>query len=540
MKAVYWLLVMCALLLVCFFLLQAHIDDAAPKPTATATADTGVPAARAPKPTVRRPAVAGAFYPDDPAKLASMVDGYLADVPDQKLQGTLVALVSPHAGYVYSGPVAAYGFAAAKGKSYDTAVVVGPSHGARFSGAALSASDYWETPLGKVAIDRELGRELSALDSRFHEDDRAQADEHSLEVQLPFLQRTLKGFKLLPIQIADFSPRNLGAIAQALATALKGHNILLIASTDLSHYPAYDDARRVDGQTLDLIRDWKLKSLMRHEDASSRSGVPRLSCALCGLGPVVVVMDAAQRLGANHAEVLKYANSGDSPVGDKNRCVGYGALALCAVDGKPKPKVETYMEARSENDEERFELSEGELNEEQQKYLLSLARRTINDWVTKRERVVPERRDGVFAEKRAVFVTINENGALRGCIGSLVAQEPLADAVVSRAIAASTEDPRFRPVERGELPDLELHVSVLSPMKPIDDASQIELGKHGVVVRQGYRSGVFLPEVAPEQGWDLETTLKHLCEGKAGLPADAWKKGAQLSVFTTQNFGDAG
>jgi len=183
--------------------------------------------------------------------------------------------------------------------------------------------------------------------------------------------------------------------------------------------------------------------------------------------------------------------------------------------------------------------SEGELSRKQQEYLLNLAREAVSAWVGEKRRVKGSQRDGVLGEPRAVFVTLREGGDLRGCIGTLEPEEPLVDAVVSRAIAAATQDPRFPPVSARELPLLEYHVSVLSPVKKVSDASEIELGKHGVIVSQGYQRGVFLPEVAPEQGWDRETMLNFLCEHKAGLPRDAWKRGAELSVFTTQNFGDS-
>lgn len=537
MKAVWVLLAICVVLVICFFQLQRMISHGEQGAVQLAAAD--LPPSGESEKKVRKPAVAGAFYPRDSGELATMVDEYLADAGPQELPGKLIGLMAPHAGYVYSGPVAGFSYGALKGKQYDTVVVIGPSHSVRLPGAALTESDYWETPLGQVQIDRELGARLAELEPRFVEDDRVQRREHSIEVQVPFLQRTLRDFKLLPIQVWDFSLENCGAISHALVAALEGKNALLVASTDMTHYPAYDEACRIDKKTLELIRDWRIRDLPKWELEATASGVPELHCALCGLGPVMIVMDASRRLGANVAQVLKYANSGDVPVGDKRRCVGYGAVVFCEVEGQPAPKTEGLdAPTKTEVDKPSVESSEGELNEEQQKYLLSLARRAINNWVTKRERARPQNRDGIFGEKRAVFVTIEEHGELRGCIGSLTPQEPLVDAIVSRAIAAATTDPRFPPVQRGELPHLKLHVSVLSPVKPISDPSEIVIGKHGVIVKQGFRSGVFLPEVAVDQGWDRETMLSHLCAGKAGLPPDAWRKGAKLSVFTTQNFGD--
>jgi len=180
----------------------------------------------------------------------------------------------------------------------------------------------------------------------------------------------------------------------------------------------------------------------------------------------------------------------------------------------------------------------GELNEQQQQILLRLARNTIEQYVT--DRKVPDipAGDPAFLPERAVFVTLHKHGQLRGCIGGLEAREPLAEAVRSSAVSAATQDPRFPPVKPDELDDLEIEVSVLSPLQKIDSPDEIVVGEHGVMVAQGMRRGVFLPQVAPEQGWDRDTMLNYLCAHKAGLPADAWRRGADLYVFTTQVFSE--
>jgi AmmeMemoRadiSam system protein A len=183
--------------------------------------------------------------------------------------------------------------------------------------------------------------------------------------------------------------------------------------------------------------------------------------------------------------------------------------------------------------------TQGELNKRQQQILLKLARDTITQWVT--SRTLPELPTGepIFEEPRAVFVTLHKHGQLRGCIGTLEPREPLAAAVRSAAISAATQDPRFPPVTAAEIPELEIEISVLSPLRRVESADEIEVGKHGVVVAAGMRRGVFLPQVPIEQGWDRETMLNYLCLHKAGLPADAWRRGAELWVFTTQVFSEA-
>jgi len=503
------------------------------RPAAAAGPTPGAPS------TARRPAVAGAFYPADPTELQSMVDKFLQSAKPMKALRKPLAIIAPHAGYVYSGAVAGFAYAAVKGQEYDTVVVVGPSHGALFAGAAVPRANAWNTPLGNVSIDTEMRAGLLAADERFVRRDGAMAQEHSIEVQLPFLQRAIGKVKVLPIQVADFSVENLSAITDALCEALQGKSALLIASTDMSHYPAYEDACEVDKKTLDLLEGWRLADLIKWEHQAPASGVKDLHCALCGLGPTLIVMRCAARLGANSVSVLRYANSGDVLIGDRGRCVGYCAVALWRDSNRPAADVQPLRTVNSTDGGERtMHTSEGELSQEQQRYLLTLARDAVGGWVARSERVTPERREGVLSQDRAVFVTLKEQGMLRGCIGSLVAREPLVDAVVGSAIAAATQDPRFRPVAPDELSALDIHVSVLSPSTAVSNASEIEIGKHGIIVQQAGRSGVFLPEVATEQGWTLEETLTHLCAEKAGLPADAWKTGAKLLVFTTQSFGD--
>lgn len=180
----------------------------------------------------------------------------------------------------------------------------------------------------------------------------------------------------------------------------------------------------------------------------------------------------------------------------------------------------------------------GELNEQQQQILLQLARETIEEYV--RDGTVPELPEGdpAFLPERAVFVTLHKHGQLRGCIGELEAREPLAEAVRSSAISAATRDPRFPPVGPDEVDDIEIEISVLSPLRKVESPDEITVGEHGVMVAEGMRRGVFLPQVAPEQGWDRDTMLSYLCAHKAGLPADAWCRGADLYVFTTQVFSE--
>ncbi len=496
----------------------------------TKPADAAPPAATA---KVREPAVAGQFYPGGKDELRKVVEGYLAAAKPEAIKGRLVAIVCPHAGYNFSGPIAAYSYKLVAGRSYDDVVVIGPSHHTAFAGAALTEADLWRTPLGDVPIDQGINDALlKAAPKTFTRDDTVQALEHSAEVEIPFLQVSLKSFRLVPVCIQDFSPANCKAVGHALAQVLKGRHALIVASSDMAHYPATDLCAQVDKTTLASVVKMDLDAMYNWErEGCAKYADRQVVCTLCGLGPVVAVMVAARDLGADRASLLKYANSGQLDKRTADQSVGYGAVAISNTRAQePAVGGEAKMDDAPLG-------STDNLTVEQKRTLLTLARRAILEDVSHGLRLKPPTDDKAFEERRAVFVTLKAGGKLRGCIGTLEPQASLGEAVIDAAISAATEDPRFPQVRTAEVAGLDLHISVLSPMVPTT-ADKIVLGKHGIVVSQGMRRGVFLPEVAPEQGWDLDTTLTYLCVEKAGLPADAWKHGAQLESFTTQSFGD--
>jgi len=325
-------------------------------------------------------------------------------------------------------------------------------------------------------------------------------------------------FKLLPLLMSDFSKQNCTALAEALAEWARGRRVLLIASTDMSHYPPYDDAVRVDRETLKAIATMDPGEVAATTKQLMSQGVPGLSTCLCGEGPVKAVLEACQLLGADRVEVLRYANSGDAPQGPRHNVVGYCAVAIYRMKGGSVRR------------------EEGELNAEQQRRLLSVARGAIEEYVRSGRVLKFEEDDPALLRPGAAFVTLTKNGMLRGCIGSLEPDKPLVETVRTRAIDASVRDRRFPPVGPGELAELEIEISVLSPVRRVESADEIDITRHGVIVERGTRRGVFLPQVAGETGWSREELLSHLCREKAGLPADAWRKGAALYVFTVQAF----
>jgi len=289
---------------------------------------------------VREPAVAGSFYPASADQLRKMIEGFLKKAKIKRIEGDPVALILPHAGYIFSGGVAAYAFKAiegfdmvqgsrfgVRGSGFDV-VIIGPSHHASFPGASVYDGKAYRTPLGEVPIDRDVVRKLLEIDNTIRFYPSAHAREHSIEVVLPFLQMTLKGFKIVPILMYDFSPDNCKRLSDALIKALKGRKALLVASSDMSHYPSYEDARKVDGETIKAVKSLNPEAVRQNELRWMKAGVKELYCTLCGLGPVVTVMETAKRMGADSVKVLKYANSGDVPYGGKSRVVGYMAAVI--------------------------------------------------------------------------------------------------------------------------------------------------------------------------------------------------------------------
>jgi len=464
---------------------------------------------------VRRAHWSGQFYPASPTVLKDTVNGFLKNVDQKKLPGRMVALISPHAGYIYSGQVAAYAYRQLEGENFDTIILLGASHQVPVRGASINTEGWWETPLGKIKVDSEFAKEVASRNKLFSFDEKAHDPEHSLEVQIPFLQMALKDFKIVPIIFNESSPEFCQLLASAIVNSKGKRKILIVASTDMSHYHSYGKACLIDGVTIRDLESYDLDGLMNHL-ASGK-------IELCGGAAVITTLMAAKALGANSIKLLKYANSGDV-TGDKDRVVGYGAFAIMGLEDKePTPESEKGGSKM--------------LNEKQRKILLQIARKTIEQHIQNRK--VPEFKveDPMLKEKRGVFVTLHRKGMLRGCIGYIMPVEELYKAISKMAIESSTGDPRFPPVRPGEMDDIEIEISVLTVPERIKSVDEIELGKHGVIVKRGYHQGVFLPQVATETGWSKEEFLSRLCYDKANLPEDAWKdKETEIYIFSAEVF----
>jgi hypothetical protein len=451
--------------------------------------------------TVFGPVVAGAFYQSDPAALKAEIEKYLAEAKTPELKGRLIAVISPHAGYQYSGPVMAYAYKAIAGQGRKKFVILAPSHrvGA-VGGIAVLDADYYQTPLGKVKINRGKVKELLGQGNWVVADTRFFAQEHSAEVQLPFLQVAVgNDLEVVMIVMPD------QGMAQTTAAALKAvfpePDWVFIASSDMSHYHPDKEAKNIDQGTLKLIEKLDI------------DGLAHTTEALCGIAPVLTVMYLVKPMEESKAVLLNYQNSFDTTGQNPERVVGYGAAALLVK--------ETSVPQAEAGEAEELQPYGGPLTLEEKKELLKIARESVESYV--RKNTVPnfDTRFERLKEKGAAFVTINKNGQLRGCIGHILAMEPLYLCVRDVACQAARHDPRFPPVTAEELSSLEYEISVLSPMVLVKDLKKIEVGKDGLLMRRGMYQGLLLPQVPVEYGWTREQFLSQTCQ-KAGMSEKCW------------------
>ena len=467
---------------------------------------------------IRESVIAGSWYPGHPTVLRKDIERYLEKAQPPPLSGELRALIVPHAGYMYSGGVAAHAYRLLQDRPFERVVIVAPSHRARFKGASVYSLGGYRTPLGVVPLDREIVDGLLRHSSVVRFVPEADAEEHSLEIQLPFLQVVLEEFRLTPIIMADQSLPFCEKLAEVLCETCRDLDVLLIASSDLSHFHPYAEAKQLDQVVCDRVASFDPTGLSRDLQAGE--------CEACGAGPMMTTMLAAKGLGANKAKVLNYANSGDV-AGDKRGVVGYLAAALFQ---NPSASQGARLERGA-----RVGIDLG-LNEEEKQTLLDIARRAIRARCFNEpmpQLLSPSKR---LEEKRGAFVCLHAGKDLRGCIGMIEAKAPLWETVRNMAVQAAFSDPRFCAVKADEVPELDIEISVLTPLQPLTDTSRIEIGKHGLFIKKGYHSGLLLPQVAAERRWNRDEFLEWTCK-KAGLPGDSWKDpDAEVFVFSADVF----
>ncbi|MFO7652348.1 MAG: AmmeMemoRadiSam system protein B [Candidatus Krumholzibacteriia bacterium] len=464
--------------------------------------------------TVRPAVLSGTWYPGPSRDLAAAVDGYLSGAePERRPQGRAHLVVAPHAGYVYSGATAGRVYGLLRGERLGRVFVLAPSHRVRLDRVALSGAAAFATPLGEVPVDRDAVRDLAA-DPAFAVDDRAHEREHAVEIQLPFLQRALApGFRLVPLLVPPLPAERRRAAAAALQR-LRRDDDLVVVSTDFTHYGdsyGYVPFRTEIADRLEQLDAGAILRVLGHDAEGLIAYGRETGITMCGLDAAALAISGPAPAGYE-AELLDYRRSGDRD-GDHALSVSYAAIMLTA------PGL-----TRAESDA-----------------LLALARRALEAAVRGDEPPDPQeaaRAGGgeltpALLAKRGAFVTLTRRGELRGCIGYIEPVKPLAQAVIENARSAALADPRFAPVRPAELADIRVEISALTPLRDVSGPDQIRLGRHGILLRKGLLRAVFLPQVAPEQGWDLTTTLEHLAL-KAGLPRDGWRSGATFATFEAE------
>jgi len=475
----------------------------------------------------RQPAVAGSFYPAGSEKLKSELSGYFSSLKNIHTGNRVRAMILPHAGYVYSGHTAAAGFAAIPEDSeYDNIFLIGVSHRYSFEGAAVFTSGNMVTPLGTVPVNSALGDELVRKSKWFIEMDDAHKVEHSLEVQLPFIQFHFSKTPLVvPVLLGTRNTTMLDLIASELSPYFNDRNLFIISS-DFSHYPSYSEAVRADKLTSDAILTGDPDIFLKTIREVEASGIDNLSTAMCGWTAALVLLYLTEEDGSLIFRNVEYRNSGDSPHGDRDQVVGYNAIV---VDEKPPV---THKMAP---------MDEFSLTADEKRTLLGIARESISAKLkgTKPRSVDPAKLTPRLKEPLGAFVTITIDGNLRGCIGRFTSPDPLSEVVATMALEAAFDDPRFSPLSSAEYPDIHLEISVLGPMVRITDISQIKIGKHGIYLKKGIRSGTLLPQVASERGWSVTEFLGYCAHDKAGIGWDGWKdKDTEIYIYEAYVFGE--
>ncbi|MEW5702160.1 MAG: AmmeMemoRadiSam system protein B [Candidatus Zixiibacteriota bacterium] len=479
---------------------------------------------------IRPPAVAGQFYPADSTVLARAVDCYFEDaiIP---LAERPIALIAPHAGYIYSGQIAADAFCQASSFDYDVIVLLGTNHTVpRFSGVSVYAEGAFRTPLGDVPVARDLAARLLATDKDVTFIESVHAREHSIEVLLPFVQRLFPHVPILPAVIGEPDLALCTRFGEALAASLAGRRPLIVASSDLSHYPDYEDARRIDRETIRAILTLDADSIHQTLGRLVRRNVANLVTCACGEAPIMVAAVAARHLGAHGARLISRANSGETALADRTRVVGYAAIAI--VRDSLADNGITIAESGLTPADTPVLTPEGK------RTLLRFARKTIRQFLETETAPLARGDDPDLLRGAGVFVTLKERGELRGCIGHMAADLPLEQAVGYCALQAAFNDRRFPPLEPEELPQAQIEISILTPYRPVSSYEDIQVGRDGVLLEKDGRSAVFLPQVATEQGWDRDQMLEQLC-AKAGLPRDAWRTGARFQTFQAKVFSES-
>jgi AmmeMemoRadiSam system protein B/AmmeMemoRadiSam system protein A len=478
-----------------------------------------------PPKSVLRSAIAGSWYPNDSEALKKQFNEFLekSDVIPRK---DLIALILPHAGYAYSGKTACAGLKTIA-RGYKRIIVIGPSHRVRMEEVfSVPRVTHYETPLGQTPLDVEFINKLLEYPV-FQNVPRTHEHEHSVQIEVPLLQLKDSGFKLVPIVAGGCSLETIKR-AGAILKSMIDEQTLLVASSDFVHYGASykyvpftknipEQIKKLDMDAFEFIKALDAKGFLEYRQ--------KTGATICGYVPVALLVSMLDK--STKAELIEYATSGEYE-GDYSRSVSYLSIAFTGQwkkDASIKPPT-----------------GEVKLTNNDKQHLLNLARKTIGYGLEHRK--IPEISElgivisDTLNRPRAAFVTLKKDDHLRGCIGDIFPCQPLYKSVLSNAINAAFADRRFTPLKKDEFDGITIEISALTEPGPVSSYNEIRIGTDGIVLNKAGKSAVFLPQVAGEQGWDLNKTLTQLSL-KAKLKADDWKEGASFLVFQADVFGES-
>jgi len=463
---------------------------------------------------VRPSDLAGSWYKGSEGELKEQVDNFLTKASAEEIFSLPYGLIVPHAGYEYSGSVAAFGYKALKTVDIKRVIILGTCHQSYIEGLAVSAYTHYSTPLGKIPVDTTICNEL-LKENLFTTDEEGEKKEHSIEIQLPFLQRIAENFKIIPVMVGNLKEGDYKKVAEIMKRYVDS-NTIVIASSDFTHYGqnyGYVPFKKNIPENLKKLDEGAINFILKKDVHGFLKYISGKGDTICGYSPVSLLMSIMGT--ETKGTLLKYSTSGEI-TGDYKNSVSYASIVFM-----------------SEKHEEPAKLSS-----EEEQTLLKLARDTLKTYLSTGKKpdtgnyTITE----ILKEKRGVFVTLTEHGELRGCIGYIEGIEPLYEAVMDNAVNAAVNDSRFSPVKEAELGDIEIEISVMTPLRPIKDIEEIQVGTHGLYIKNGYYRGVLLPQVATEYGWDRKTFLEQVSR-KAGMNRNAWEdKNSVIYIFSAQIF----
>ncbi|MDG5800677.1 AmmeMemoRadiSam system protein B [Marinilabiliaceae bacterium ANBcel2] len=451
---------------------------------------------------VREAAVAGLFYEAEKERLKTQIKELFEDAETRLSKNEIRALILPHAGYQFSGRVAASGINQLnRNAKYKRIFIIGTSHRSAYNGVAVIKDQDFYTPLGVVPVDHSTCNNLVENSPLFNFDNKCHEKEHSIEIELPLLQYHLqKSFQIVPLLIGTKDIDSYFKIAEELKQYFTPENLFIISS-DFSHYPCYDDAVKIDKESADAIEKNSVSELVKTIEKHSKENIEGLTTSICGWSALLTLLYITNKIEEIKYHHILYENSGDYPMGDESRVVGYNAIV--AVNQEKKE----------------FNLTNREKNQ-----LIEIARDAVEK--TFKGELLNNNINNISANLETVtgaFVSLYKKKRLRGCIGQIITKKPLWKTVQESAKSAAFEDPRFDPLQPDELDEICFEISVLTPLQKIYDINRITPGKHGIFIRKGESQGTYLPQVATKMKWNAKEFVENCSKEKAKIGTNGWK-----------------